>query len=62
MKYLLIALLVCNVINSQPINKPAPNPTPLDGGLIILAVAGTAYGIKQYKKKYHLRNQNTGKL
>jgi len=51
--YQLLFLMLCLIVPSICLAQgpPDPNDVPLDGGLSLLIIAGTAYGIRQYRKK-----------
>jgi len=59
-KLLPIALILCclvivpTMVQAQPEDNggdPAPQDTPIDGGLSVLLAAGAAYGVKRMAKK-----------
>lgn len=48
-----VCLLACFTVFAQPEGvgmEPATNDVPLDGGLLVLAVAGTVYGARKKRK------------
>ncbi len=53
---LILALTFSIMANAQPGSDPGgfgddPNDVPLDGGIIILAIASASYGIKKLNSK-----------
>lgn len=53
---LVLMLGICFMVNAQPGNTGGfgdePNDAPLDGGVLLLASVGVAYGYKKLKKKH----------
>ncbi len=52
---LVICLLFCLFSVAQP-NNPT-NPVPLDGGLSLLAIGGSAYAAYRFKKKQNSQEE-----
>lgn len=48
---LLMIILCAAELHAQPAFPDAPNQTPIDGGLGLLAAAGGAYAIKKLREK-----------
>ena len=56
--FFLIVLFFCLpvLVQAQPEDNggdPAPQDTPIDGGLSVLLAAGAAYGVKRMRKGAH---------